>query len=254
MIADSPGGIFDYSDPSMKAETGVEEWADIPAEKVAEYLERYAEKFGLRERCILSTKVLQATKNEDGSEWNVEVQKIGHDDNKNKESLVCDKLIVATGLFSAPAWPDIDFSRFEGPVMHSRDVGLRYKELLDEKHKEIVVVGGNKSAVDVINMCALAGKIVHWLIREEGNGATMLFEVRRRGIHGAVFANGRWTSIPSPSIMSLDNFWYRFLHSGKSRLGMWLMKTYWKKGTATAFGNIEKLSDNRRKLVPKAPE
>ena len=254
MIADSPAGVFDYSDPSMKAEIGVEEWVDIPAEKVAEYLERYAEKFGLRQRCMLSTKVLQATKSEHGKEWNVEVQKIGPDGKNDRESLVCDRSIVSTGLFSAPAWPDIDFSYFEGPVMHSRDVGLRYRELLDEKHGEIVVIGGNKSAVDVINMCVLAGKTVHWLIREEGNGATMLFEVRRRGIHGAVFANGRWTSIPSPSIMSTDGFWYRFLHSGKSRLGMWLMKTYWRKGTATAFGKIEKLSENRQKLAPKVPE
>jgi dimethylaniline monooxygenase (N-oxide forming) len=254
VIADSPAGIFDYSDLSMKDIINVKEWADIPAEKVAEYLERYAEKFRLRERCMLGTKVLQAAKSEDGREWNVEVKKPSLDGNNDKEILVCDKLIVATGLFSAPAWPDIDFSCFEGPVMHSRDVGLRYKELLEERHKEIVVVGGNKSAVDVINMCALAGKVVHWLIREEGNGATMLFEVRRRGIHGAVFANGRWSSIPSPSIMSLDNFWYRFLHSGKSKLGMWLMKTYFKKGTAAAFGNIEKLSENRKKLAPKAPE
>jgi hypothetical protein len=103
--------------------------------------------------------------------------------------------------------------------MHSRDVGVRYDELLDEKHKEIVVVGGNKSAIDVINACAVAGKTVHWLIRGEGNGATMLLEVRKLGIHGAVFGNGRWSSIPSLSIMSTDSFWYRFLHSGKSRLG-----------------------------------
>jgi dimethylaniline monooxygenase (N-oxide forming) len=110
--------------------------------------------------------------------------------------------------------------------MHSRNVGVRYKDLLDEKHKEIVVVGSNKSAVDVINACALAGEPVHWLILEEGNGATVLFEVRKRGIHGAVLGNGRWSSIPSPSIMSMDSFWYRSLHSGKSRPGMWLMKTY----------------------------
>jgi dimethylaniline monooxygenase (N-oxide forming) len=247
-------GIFDYSDSSMKTDLGLEEWADIPAEKVAEYLERYAEKFELRQRCMLSTKVLQATKSKDEKEWIIEVQRIGNDGNDNIESLVCDKLIVATGLFSAPAWPDIDFSCFEGPVMHTHDVGVRYNELLDEKHKEIVVVGGNKSAVDVINACAVAGKTVHWLIRENGNGATILFEVRRRGIHGVVFANGRWSSLPSPSIMSTDGFWYRFLHSGKSRLGMWLMKTYWKKGSAVAFGGIDKLSKNRQKLAPKIRE
>lgn len=75
----------------MKAEIGVEEWADMPAEKVAEYLERYAKKFGLRQRCMLSTKVLQATKSEHGKEWIVEVQKIGPDGKNDGESLVCDK-------------------------------------------------------------------------------------------------------------------------------------------------------------------
>ena len=164
MIADSPVGLFDYSEPSMKTLLGLKEWADIPAEKVSEYLERYAEKFELQQRCMLSTKVIQATKSKDGREWIIEVQKIGHDGNDDRESLVCDKLIVATGLFSAPLWPEIDFSCFEGPVMHSRDVGVRYDELLDEKHKEIIVVGGNKSAIDVINACAVAGKTVHWLI------------------------------------------------------------------------------------------
>jgi hypothetical protein len=39
---------------------------------------------------MLSTKVIQATKSQDEKEWIIEVQKIGHDDNDDKKSLVCD--------------------------------------------------------------------------------------------------------------------------------------------------------------------
>ena len=39
------------------------------------------------------------------------------------------------------------------------------------------MVGGCKSAVDIVQQCALAGKEVDWLIREEGKGAGTLIAV-----------------------------------------------------------------------------
>lgn len=46
LIADSPAAAFDYSDFPMDIELGIDKWADLPAELVHEYLERYVDIFG----------------------------------------------------------------------------------------------------------------------------------------------------------------------------------------------------------------
>ena len=54
-MADSPARLFEYSDMSMSEELGIDEWADIDAATVAQYLERYADKFGVLQRCRFNT-------------------------------------------------------------------------------------------------------------------------------------------------------------------------------------------------------
>lgn len=71
-FADSRPVSFDFSDLPMDEELGIDNWADLPTEKVHEYFERFVDRFDLRRRCRLITKVLGVEK--DGEEWKLEVE------------------------------------------------------------------------------------------------------------------------------------------------------------------------------------
>jgi cation diffusion facilitator CzcD-associated flavoprotein CzcO len=189
----------------MDAEQGVDKWADLPAEKVHAYLERYVDKFYLRKRCRLGTKVVRIERSEGTKEktttWKVEVETKSGNGTGAKESLACGKLIMATGINSIPNLPsDINWSNFDGPILHSKDVGAKHHLLTSELARRVVVIGGNKSAVDVANMCALAGKEVDWVIRKEGYGPGILLEARTHGIHVRAINAIKGASVPLPNI------------------------------------------------------
>ncbi|KAL3423563.1 flavin-binding monooxygenase-like protein [Phlyctema vagabunda] len=247
LTTDSPVGLFDYSDLPMGAALGLKDWDDLPAQKVYEYLYKYSEKFSLLKHMRLSTTVTNISKHDGSKEWNVAIQPSG-------EVLMCDKLLVATGLASKPRWPDIPRDNFTCLVMHSKEIGARHTELASEKVRRVTVYGGSKSAVDAIILCTSVGKKVDWVIRETGNGAGMMVQVRKNGKHGALLM-GRWKAFISPSLFVSTGFWYNFLHSGKNRLGAWLRKQMWAKMGTAPFGMepYKTKSANMQKLKPEVP-
>lgn len=91
-----------------------------------EYLKAYAEKFSLVERMRLGMRISHISRNVDNRAWDVEIE-------HSKEVLTCDKLIVATGLNSKPNWPDIQLKDYDGLIIHSKDIGLRYQELISKR-------------------------------------------------------------------------------------------------------------------------
>lgn len=219
----------------------LKDWSDLPSDQVYAYLKAYAEKFGLVERMRLGTAVSRVTRNPDGKAWDLELAA--------GEKITCDKLIVATGLNSKPKWPDVPREDFTGVVMHSKEMGLRHQELTTEKINRITVYGGCKSAVEAVTTGLMAGKKVDWIIRDTGNGPGMLIQLRKGGVHGARLV-GRWKNILSPTIFTVEGFWYRFLHSGKSKLGTWIFKKVWQKASTVPMSqepyksggpNVEKL-------------
>src|ERR1700761_1679049 len=91
---------------------------------------RYAEKYGIPQRCRLSTEVVAIERN--GSGWKILVRPRGVKE-APLEILTCDKLIMATGLTSRPKLPELDLSKFDGFSFHSADMNWRYKELLADE-------------------------------------------------------------------------------------------------------------------------
>ena len=59
---------------------------------------------------------------------------------------------------------------FEGLVLHTNDLYQHIDKVLSDKVITIAVIGGNKSSLESAGACAMAGKRVHWLIREHGAG------------------------------------------------------------------------------------
>jgi dimethylaniline monooxygenase (N-oxide forming) len=255
LIADSCAAIFDYSDFPMDEVLSIDKWADLPAEKVHEYLEAYVDKFDLRRRLRLGTRVIGAEKLEEiegKGGWTVEVEKaaVESEGPVAREVLLCDKLILATGTSSTPSFPrGIDWRSFEGPVMHSKEVGTKHQLLTADNVKRVTVVGGNKSAVDVVNLCALAGKEVDWVIRTEGYGPGFLFEARSHGIHAGAIKAIRASAIPSPNVLAMSGFWYRFFHSGKSWLGKRVLEFLLSKLDESAMSMYTR-NENTMKIAP----
>lgn len=244
-LADSPTGLYDYSDLPMRDAIGLKDWSDLPGDKVYEYLKAYAEKFSLVERMRLGTRVSRISRHLDNKAWDIEIQDSG-------EVLTFEKVIVAAGLCSKPNWPDLPTEDFDGLLLHSKSIGLRHQELVSEKVQSVTVYGGCKSAVDTIILCLDAGKKVNWVIRDTGNGPGMMVQIKSLfGINGARFA-GRWKNILTPSIFATDSFWYRFLHSGKSRLGNFICRRIWAKANTVplTMEPYKTKSSNMEKLIP----
>lgn len=232
----------------MRDAIGLKDWSDLPGEQVYQYLKAYAEKFSLVEKMRLGTKVSRVTRHVDQKAWDVEIE-------GSEEVVTCDKLLVAIGLNSKPNWPDIPLGDFTGLAIHSKDIGTRHADLLSEKVQRVTVYGGCKSAIDAIILCINAGKHVDWIIRETGNGPGMMVQIRKRGVHGARLA-GRFKNILTPSIFSMDSFWYRFFHSGKSRLGNWICRKVWAKASSVplTMSPYDKKCPNMEKLKPETGE
>jgi dimethylaniline monooxygenase (N-oxide forming) len=256
LIADSCAAIFDYSDLPMDVELGLDKWADLPSEIVHRYLEHYIDKFDLRRRCRLSTKVLKVVRDEESSEkgavWRVEVETHPTPEKDGvKETLACDKLIVATGICSTSRLPEgIDWSNFDGPIIHSKEVGMKHQLLTKHAVHRVTVIGGNKSAVDVVNMCAIAGKEVDWVIRKEGYGPGVLFKARTHGIHAGAIKAARASAVPSPNILATSGFWYWFFHSGRSRVGSKFLKWMLAKLSSSAMEELYGKNENTMKIAP----
>ncbi|KAI9646397.1 hypothetical protein NHQ30_004389 [Ciborinia camelliae] len=254
LIADSPVGCYEFSDMCMDEDPDLEMWGIIPGYKVGQYLRNFCKKFHIEEHLRLNTKVLSATP-ENGvgginrwsvSKWILEVQEKG----KEKEILKCDKLIVASGPSSDPRMPNLDTSRFHGPVFHSLYLGARHAEITADNVKHVTVVGGNKSAAEVVNLCASAGKKVSWLIREEGAGPGMLIQTKSGGVHLAAIAFSRFMGLTVPCLLRTHGFWYWLLHSGLFWPGIWLMGKYWEWASHMMFKDLYSQSENAKKIAP----
>ncbi|KAI1101473.1 FAD/NAD(P)-binding domain-containing protein [Jackrogersella minutella] len=111
--------------------------------QVGKYLERYLNRYGGAD-VRLGHKVVKTDLQSDGS-WKVEVES-----DKGSETATFDYLLVATGFFGKPIWPDYVPREADVPIIHSskyRDL----KSLLVTSNRrggKILVVGGQMSGIE----------------------------------------------------------------------------------------------------------
>lgn len=109
--------------------------------QVAEYFDRYAERFGLRERIAFNTEVVSVEPVE--GEWEVTVE--GPDGRRSERHRA---VLVANGHHWQPRWPEPPFpgaEDFEGEQMHVH----HYREPDVLVGRRVLVLGIGNSAVDV---------------------------------------------------------------------------------------------------------
>ena len=147
----------------------------------------------------------------------------------NRESVVASrKLIVATGSTSVPNMPELPGrDAFDGPIVHTLNYG-RSKVYERKDTKNIAVVGGGKSAADMVYENVKAGRNVKWIIRASGKGPGAFLDVklqpfglRNAGEVGLVRATASILTLPGLQHASL---WQRFMFN--TRIGSWFLRKF----------------------------
>jgi cation diffusion facilitator CzcD-associated flavoprotein CzcO len=133
-----------------------------------QYLDDYAEKFGLRRHIALDTRV-EEVKKEEGGRWAVTVSSKG-----SRETTVFDAVAVCSGPFQTPETKSVpDLDQFSGEVVHSST----YRHNRRFAGKRVMVVGLAESGADlarevsdVASACTLSIRSRSFLIPRMHNG------------------------------------------------------------------------------------
>jgi cation diffusion facilitator CzcD-associated flavoprotein CzcO len=117
------------------------DWSRVyaPGRELKAYAEHCVDKYRVRDRIRLNTKVLGAHFDQDASVW--------HIDTAGGERVSARFVIGATGVFSQPKLPEIaGVETFAGPTMHT----ARWDHSIDLRGKRVAVIGTGASAIQVI--------------------------------------------------------------------------------------------------------
>jgi len=110
-----------------------------PGRELRAYAEHCADKYGLRSKIALSTRVLAAAFDDDTALWRVDLD--------SGETVTARFLINASGALTIPKPPEIDgVESFTGVTMHT----ARWDHSQDLTGKRVAIIGTGASAVQVI--------------------------------------------------------------------------------------------------------
>ncbi|KAL8648100.1 MAG: hypothetical protein Q9226_006142 [Calogaya cf. arnoldii] len=104
-------------------------------------------------------------------------------------------------------------SNFGAPILHHYDFG-QSSVLCSAKAQNVTVLGGSKSAADMILASVKAGKNVSWIIRRSGAGLGWFVSYKGKGPYKNVVEIGstRFFSTFSPSVLGPENWLTQSLH------------------------------------------
>ncbi|KAB5581271.1 hypothetical protein GE09DRAFT_1256645, partial [Coniochaeta sp. 2T2.1] len=217
-------GSYEYGDfPMIPEKYGLEPGQHIPGAVVYRYFEDYAAFHNLHQHIRFSSKVTSASLQDDG------VWVVGLADGT---SVRARKLVIATGLLKVPKMPTFPGrENFKGLLFHAKELAIRAEEL--SQKREIVVIGGNKSAWDVIYTAAQGGTRVRMVMRPSGGGPHYIWPKRFdwgpfKSLSLATFISVRaWSVVdPSPFGKTATSGWVRYvLH--QTRIGQAMCRMFW---------------------------
>ena len=246
LAVQAPNGYYEFSDLTMVDKEHPQD-SMIPAHHEQAYLEAYARKFDLYDKIRFSTAVVKVRRREATSPpgWIVETA--------SGEILECDKLIVASGLYSKHRPIPVPYSEYTGTTFHSRYLSREHERLSNDPNvKDIVVVGACKSAVETCSVFLAAKKRVHWVVRPSDQGAPLIIYHPDVKPTPLAIALTRLFPIFTPSMWSTSGFWYKFLHSGNWFLGTSLVHGFFKLMSWAIMRDIHYgKSQNSLKIQPK---
>lgn len=159
-------GMYEFSGFPMDVQNyGVPPGSHMPGTVVHRYLTSYAEHHGLFAKIRFAAKVKSAELQDDGS-WIILYDWKREGENAQEMKITAKKLVMATGTTSEPKMPIIEGSEdFVGHIFHTKELHGRKEDMAAAKN--VVVLGGSKSAADAVHMNASGGRHVDWVIRCE---------------------------------------------------------------------------------------
>ena len=193
-------------------------YGSFEAKYVTEYFENYVDSHvyngsSLRNRIFFGNHVDKVEKIE-GS-WVIRAQ----DSIRGERIFRSSRIAMATGLTSIPNIPSLPRSEdFEGSICHHKQWGDFSKYTLNTSDcKHVAVLGGAKSATDMVYECVKKGKSVSWIIRKSGEGPALFVPALGGGRYENSTEKGttRLSAYFSPSSF-MPNLWSTRLIHGTS--------------------------------------
>lgn len=162
-----------------------------------EYLDAYAEKFGLRKHIALNARVEEVRKGTDGR-WSVTVSRDGA-----RQTAVFDAVAVCSGPFQSPDTTSVpDIERFAGEVVHSAS----YRNNQRFAGKRVLIVGLAESGADLAREVSDVASAATLSIRSY----SFLLPRLHEGVHATDATDTRSLvydhfvrSVPPPPILAL---------------------------------------------------
>ncbi len=137
-----PGVAVDI--PSFSYQFSFEQMADwsrvyAPGQELKDYAEHCVDKYDVRRRTRLNTRIVSAAFDDDGDHW-----RLGTADG---DTITARHVVGATGVLTQPKPPEIEgVHEFAGTVMHT----ARWDHDVDLAGKRVAIIGTGASAVQVI--------------------------------------------------------------------------------------------------------
>ena len=209
-----------FSDVPMKLpEDAPTVWDTFEAKYVTRYLEEYVDSHvydgsTLRDRIRVNAEVQSTERTSSG--WTLHIKGAA------THKVRCQKLIVASGLTSSPNMPTLPNNHdWKIPILHHRDFGLHSPAILAKSlpYQSITVLGGGKSAADMVYASIKAGKNVDWIIRKSGEGPGIFMNpeiTNSRYRHAAEAGTTRNATALNPSAFRPMAEWAQKMHQEPS--------------------------------------
>ena len=216
--------MTEYSDMPLQLPSNEETYHDtFQAKHVTQYLQTYVESHvyagqSIGDRMLFNFKVQSVARIGDEDSWTIRgvEQK-----SQTPRMFVTPKVIIATGVTSEPNMPVLPGKEtFGGSVIHSEGFG-QSAVLTSPDIQNVVVVGGGKSAADMVYACAKRGKSVSWIIRKSGTGPAAFIDIKGRGSGLLAYKNAaeigctRMMTSLGPSAFTEPTWKSAFLHRNK---------------------------------------
>lgn len=207
---------------------GVKTGQHIPGAALHRYLTDYAKTFDVYSKIQFGVKVTQLEPDTDMDGWKLSLQSAKTPEGIS--NITTRKVILATGLTSTPNMPSyVGAKDFNAPLFHAKD--FYSQRATTETAKNVVVIGGAKSAYDVAYAFVEAGAEVDLVIRPNGNGPVWISHPWVMGGKKRLekLLHIRWMTWMSPCPFGNEaglGTWVRnFLHG--TSVGRWIVDKFW---------------------------
>jgi trimethylamine monooxygenase len=145
--SNGPKECLEFADYTFEEHFGKPIASFPPRAVLFDYIQGRVEKAGLRDFVRFRSPVRMVNYSEETGQFTVSVNDLENDKTYDE---VFDNVVVATGHFSTPNVPQFDgVESFNGRVLHAHD----FRDALEFKDKDILIVGSSYSAEDIGSQC-----------------------------------------------------------------------------------------------------